>query len=237
MKKTINFILVLLSFIFLSFTPAKADMSEFLSAISGMQVAKDIVNIEPIMLNPEIKQKLKKVYIEAKDTSPTRKASTEAAKTKIADGLKAKGYEIVDNPADAEYIVQINIDKLNVMKEKKSSFFGGLLRSLGSSVLGVAGAFVGASTGNADIAVMAAEVGSSIGSSAGESIGSSLDESVAGYNYSYLGSFRVVVTEKYEGNSKTYNGKYPLIGDSKDITGTITEDISEKISKIVVEIF
>jgi hypothetical protein len=52
-----------------------------------------------------------------------------------------------------------------------------------------------------------------------------------------LGSFTVVVTEKYNENTKTYNGKYPLFGDSKDIKGTITEDISEKVAKVLVEIY
>ena len=237
MRKTINFIFILLTFVFLSFTPAKAEMSDFLSAIAGMQAAKDIANAEPVILNPEIKQKLKKVYVETSNTSSIGELSTELAKTKIVEGLKSKGYEVVDNPTDAEYLVQVDIDKLNIIKEKKSSFFGSVLGFIGKGALGIAGAVAGAATGDYRVAEIVTGVASSVGSSAGEALGNALDESVAGYNYSYLGSFRVVVTEKYEENSKTYNGKYPLVGDSKDISGTITEDISEKISKIVVEIF
>jgi hypothetical protein len=84
---------------------------------------------------------------------------------------------------------------------------------------------------------IAAKVGSSVGGAVGEAVGDKLDEAVAGYNYTYLGSFVVAVIEKYNGNTKSYNGKYPLFGESKEIKETITEDISEKVSKVLVEIF
>jgi len=232
--KTLTFIIAVL---FLVPFTAKADMNDFLNAMAGMQAVKDVAKSEPVILNPEAKQKLKKIYVEIKNTSSVSDLSTDLAKTKVTEGLKAKGYEIVDNAEDAEYLLQADINKLNIMREKKSSFFGSILGAVGKGILGVAGAFAGAATGNADIAVMAADVGGSVGSSAGEAVGGALDDSVAGYNYSYLGSFTVVVTEKYNGNTKTYNGKYPLFGDSKDIKGTITEDISEKVAKVLVEIY
>lgn len=216
---------------------SQAGLFDFYNALSGMHAVKDVANSQPVILNPEVKQKLKKIYVEIKNTSSVSGLSAEPIKAKVIEGLKAKGYEIVESPDTAEYLVTVDINKLTIVKEKKVSLFSNILSGIGSSALGIMGAFAGAATGNMNLPQIAAQVGSSVGGAVGEAVGDKLDEAVAGYNYSYLGSFVVAVIEKYNGDTKTYNGKYPLFGESKQIKGTITEDISEKVSKILVEIF
>jgi len=235
--KAVKVLALIIAILFLIPFVSYADMNDFYNALSGMQAVKDVANAQPVMLNPEIKQKLKKIYIEIKNTSPVSGLSTEPIKAKVVEGLKAKGYEIVENPDTAEYLVTVDINKLTIVKEKKVSLFGSILSGVGSAALGVAGAVAGAATGNMHLPQIAAQVGSSVGEAVGEAVGDKLDEAVAGYNYTYLGSFVVAVIEKYNGDTKTYNGKYPLFGESKQIKGTITEDISEKVSKVLVEIF
>jgi hypothetical protein len=235
--KTVKVLALIITILFLIPFTAKAGVLDFYNALSGMQAVKDVANTQPVILNPEIKQKLKKIYIEIKNTSSVSGLSTEPIKAKVVEGLKAKGYEIVESPDTAEYLVTVDINKLTIMKEKKVSLFGSILSGVGRTALGIAGAFAGAATGNMHLPQIAAQVGSSVGEALGEAVGEKLDEAVAGYNYSYLGSFVVAVIEKYNEDTKTYHGKYPLFGESKEIKGTITEDISEKVSKVLVEIF
>jgi len=235
--KVVKVLALIITILFLIPFTAKAGVLDFYNALSAMQAVKDVANTQPIILNPEIKQKLKKIYIEIKNTSSVSGLSTEPIKAKVVEGLKAKGYEIVESPDTAEYLVTVDINKLTIMKEKKVSLFSSILSGVGRTALGIAGAFAGAATGNMYLPQIAAQVGSSVGGALGEAVGEKLDEAVAGYNYSYLGSFVVAVIEKYNGDTKTYNGKYPLFGESKEIKGTITEDISEKVSRILVEIF
>jgi hypothetical protein len=235
--KAVKVLALIIAILFLIPFTTQADMNDFYNALSGMQAIKDAANGQPVMLNPEIKQKLKKIYIEIKNTSPVSGLSTEPIKAKVVEGLKAKGYEIVENPDTAEYLVTVDINKLTIVKEKKVSLFGSILGGVGSTVLGVAGAVAGAATGNMHLPQIAAEVGSSVGSVVGEAVGDKLDEALVGCNYAYAGTLVVAVIEKYNEDTKTYNGKYPLFGESKQIKGTITEDISEKVSKVLVEIF
>jgi len=235
--KVVKVLALIIAILFLIPFVSYAGMNDFYNALSGMQAVKDVANAQPVMLNPEVKQKLKKIYIEIKNTSPVSGLSTEPIKEKVVEGLKAKGYEIVENPDTAEYLVTVDINKLTIVKEKKVSLFGSVLSGVGSAALGIAGAVAGAATGNMHLPQIAAQVGSSVGGAVGEAVGDKLDEAVVGYNYTYLGSFMVAVIEKYNGDTKTYNGKYPLFGESKQIKGTITEDISEKVSKVLVEIF
>jgi hypothetical protein len=235
--KTVKVLALIITILFLIPFTAQAGLFDFYNALSGMHAVKDVANAEPVILNPEIKQKLKKIYIEIKNTSSVSGLSTEPIKAKVVEGLKAKGYEIVDSPDTAEYLVTVDINKLTIVKEKKVSLFGSILRGVGSATIGIAGAFAGAATGNMHLPEIAAKVGSSVGGAVGEAVGDKLDEAVAGYNYTYLGSFVLAVIEKYNGNTKSYNGKYPLFGESKEIKETITEDISEKVSKVLVEIF
>jgi hypothetical protein len=235
--KAVKVLALIITILFLIPFTAQAGMNDFYNALSGMQAVKDVANAQPVMLNPEIKQKLKKIYVEIKNTSSVNGLSTEPIKAKVVEGLKAKGYEIVESPDTAEYLLTVDINKLTIVKEKKVSLFGSILSGVGSAALGIAGAFAGAATGNMHLPQVAAQVGSSVGGAVGEAVGDKLDEAVVGYNYTYLGSFVVAVIEKYNGDTKTYNGKYPLFGESKQIKGTITEDISEKVSKVLVEIF
>jgi len=215
---------------------AYAGGEDFLSAMQAMQAIRDVSRSEVIMLNPEAKAKLKTVYVEVSNSSSVG-IDTAKIKDAVTKSLTEKGYQVVETSDTAGYVVQIDLSKLNIIKEKKSNFFGSLLSGIAKTTIGVAGATVGAFSG-AGVAgtQIITQAGSTVGEAVGSAVGSGIDDALSGENYSYLGSVVVQVKEKHT-EVKDYRGQYPLAGNSKEIEGTFTDEVASKISKIVQNIF
>ncbi|MEM3370014.1 MAG: complement resistance protein TraT [Candidatus Micrarchaeia archaeon] len=215
---------------------AYAGGEDFLSAMQAMQAIRDVSKSEAIMLNPEAKAKLKTVYVEVSNSSSVG-IDTAKIKDAVTKSLTEKGYQVVDAADNAGYVVQIDLSKLNIIKEKKSNFFGSLLGGITKTTIGIAGATVGAlsGTGVAGTQIIT-QAGSTVGEAVGSAVGSGIDDALSGENYSYLGSVVVQVREKYT-EVKDYRGQYPLAGNSKEIEGTFTDEIANKIKKIVQNVF
>ncbi len=97
---------------------AYAGGEDFLSAIQAMQAMRDVSKSEAIMLNPEAKAKLKTVYVEVSNTSSVN-IEINRIKDAVTKSLTEKGYQIVDAADNAGYVIQIDLSKLNIIKEKK----------------------------------------------------------------------------------------------------------------------
>lgn len=207
---------------------------DFLSAIQGMQAIRDVSKTEPIMLDPESKGKIKTVYVEVSNSSNLN-IDLDTIKNSAINVLKEKGYTLCEKPEECGYIVQIDLTKINIIKEKKSSFFGSLLGGIAKTTLGIAGALAGSKYGINESQIFS-QVGASAGEMAGSAIGGNIDNALSGENYSYLGSMLILIKEKKE-SQKEYKGQYPLAGNSKEIEGSFTNDLANKISKVIQSIF
>lgn len=227
-------LLIALIAVFMLAGTVYASGEDFLSAMQAMQAMRDISKSEAIMLNPEAKSKLKTVYIEVSNSSSVG-IDTAKIKDAAVKPLTEKGYQVVDTPDTAGYIVQVDLSKLNIIKEKKSNFFGSLFGGIARTMVGTAGAVAGATTGIIGSQIIT-QTGSSVGEAVGNAVGSGIDDALSGENYSYLGSVVIQIKEKYT-TEKDYRGQYPLAGNSKEIEGTFTDEIVDKISKIVQNIF
>ncbi|MEM4134678.1 MAG: complement resistance protein TraT [Candidatus Micrarchaeia archaeon] len=228
--------LISLMVIFILVGIAYAGGEDFLSAIQAMQAMRDVSKSEAIMLNPEAKAKLKTVYVEVSNTSSVN-IEINRIKDAVTKSLTEKGYQIVDAADNAGYIVQIDLSKLNIIKEKKSNFFGSLLGGIARTTIGIAGAAVGALSGAGVTGTqIISQAGASVGEAVGSAVGSGIDDALSGENYSYLGSVVIQIKERYT-EVKEYRGQYPLAGNSKEIEGTFTDEIANKITKVVQNIF
>lgn len=232
MKKLLTSFAVVVVFLAVGTVYASED---FLSAIQAMQAIRDVSKTEAIMLNPEVKSKVKTVYVEVTNSSSVN-LDTANITNAVTTALREKGYEILNDPAQAGYVVQIDFTKLNIIKEKKSNFFGGLLGGIARTVVGAAGAVAGATTGIVGSQIIT-QASSHVGEAVGSAVGSGIDNALSGENYSYLGSIVIFVKEKDGTSVKDYRGQYPLAGNSKDIEGTFTDDVVSKTIKIMQNIF
>lgn len=222
--------------VFVSSKTTLAGNEDFLSAIQAMQAIRDVSKSEGILLNPEAKANLKTVYVEVSNAS-TVNIETDRIKEAVTKAFTEKGYQITEFADSAGYVVQIDLSKLNIIKEKKSSFFGSLFGGIARTTVGIAGATLGAFSGAGVVGTqIISQAGSSVGEAVGNAVGSSIDDALSGENYSYLGSVVIQVKEKYT-EVKEYRGQYPLAGNSKEITGTFTDEIASKIAKIVQNVF
>ncbi len=64
---------------------------------------------DTIFFDPEYKMTHKKIFIDVTNTSNIRKINISNFKQKIASDLQAKGYTIVVDPTQADYILQVNV--------------------------------------------------------------------------------------------------------------------------------
>lgn len=120
---------------------------------------------DTIFLDPVKKMQNRSIYIEVRNTSDLQEVDTNLVKTRLTEKLRAKGYEIVDNPLKAGYILQVNI--LYMDYYRKTGAKEGALTGA------VVGGIAGASAGGGDVeALILAAAGAALGYVGGAIVGS-----------------------------------------------------------------
>lgn len=64
---------------------------------------------DTIFLDVTKKAKYRHVYVDVRNTSQFQEVDTNALKNAIAEKLVAKGYEVVNDPEKADYVLQVNV--------------------------------------------------------------------------------------------------------------------------------
>lgn len=120
---------------------------------------------ETIFLNP-VSDNKKTIYIQIRNTSDKRDLNiTQELKT----NLLIKGYKVVDNLDNAQFLLQVNI--LQVGKSNLENPFESLQGGYGGAIQGaVAGAAIGSLAGDGDGAIMGGLIGGVIGTVADASV-------------------------------------------------------------------
>ncbi|MGC9017050.1 MAG: complement resistance protein TraT [Caldimicrobium sp.] len=138
---------------------------------------------DTIFLDPFKKAQNRTIYVEVRNTSDLQEVNPAMVRDRLIQKLQAKGYQIVNNPMDAGYIVQINILYMDYYK-KTGAKEGALEGAL-------AGGIAGASAGGRDVeALILAAAGSALGYVGGAVVGSMIKIET------YAGVIDVQVMEK-----------------------------------------
>lgn len=221
MKRLTVFIAIVVFFIS---TTAFAEIDDAQQAVQALSMAKQMSQTTPVVLNPEAKKQIDTVYLEVINGS-TVGLNVDAVKKELVDRFTSGGYKVVENPAEAGYVVQISIGKLTVYQEKSSS---GLLSGIGSTLGGLFGLAAGVATGSTAGMEIGSKVGSAVGGAAGEVTETVALEAMLGKKFSYLGIADVNVVENFQEQKKEYKGNYPIAGKGKNIT---VDEFSSQVGK------
>ena len=163
-----------------------------LSACSGTYEAVEHRNLETevkmsqsIFLDPEIKYANKNIFIEVRNTSDMQDIDFQHI---IESRLKERGYNIVQNPVDAGYRLQVNVLYIDRSREG--------LTAEAAAAGGFGGAVIGAATGRGSTRVTGGLIGTAVGSLVGAAVGSqfSID--------SFIGITDIQIQEKVPGGVK-----------------------------------
>lgn len=203
---------------------AFAGVDDAQQAMQSLSMAKQISQTTPLVLDPETKKQINTVYLEVINGSAVA-FDVDMVKKALIDSFTNEGYNVVDSPEQAGYIVQISIGKLTVYQEKSSS---GILSGIGSTLGGLFGLAVGVATGSSAGMQIGSQVGSTVGEKTGEVAENVALDAMLGKKFSYLGVADVNVTESFQEQKKEYKGNYPIVGKGKNIT---VEEFSSQIGK------
>ncbi|NPV51710.1 MAG: hypothetical protein HPY60_11030 [Candidatus Methanofastidiosum sp.] len=138
-----------------------------LTAIEHSDMQVKLKMTDTIFLDPVLKAKNRTVFIAVNNTSDMQEVDTEMLKNLIAGRLTAKGYQVVQNPDQAGYIIQANV------------LYMDYVRQTGTHEGGITGALVGAGTGalvgqSRDTSIALGLIGGLIGGVGGALIGKAI---------------------------------------------------------------
>lgn len=140
---------------------------------------------DTIFLDPVKRAKYRNVYIDVKNTSQFQEINTEALKTSIAEKLRNKGYSVINDHGQADYILQVNV--LYFDYYRKTAAGEGAVT--GAVTAGGAGALAGG--GDVDRLILAA-IGAGIGYVGGAVVGSAIKVET------FAGAVDIQIMEKAE---------------------------------------
>jgi len=211
-----------------------AGVEELQHAMQVMQMVKEVTHTQPVILNPLVREKIEKLYLEVISSVPFQ-INTELIRQHLMKSFSRAGYTVVDDPVDAGYVVQVNITKFYHAEEKKS---GGFLGAIGAQLGGYAGLVMGAGAGSAIGMQVGSKLGAALGEKAGETVEKTAKEAVMGKVYVYMGVATVNVIENFQGKMKEITGTYPLLGKGKGLVGDIlSEAIARNLDVTLVKSF
>lgn len=205
---------------------------------------------DTIFLDPVKKAKLKNVYVDVRNTSQLIEVNTENLKNAIAEKIKARGYNIVNDPLQADYILQVNVLYFDYYRKTAAK------EAAGEGA--IAGGLAGAAAGGRDIdALILAALGAGIGYVGGALVGSAIkietfagvvdiqlmeksDNPVTGkvVTAAKQGTSTTIQTEqKYESNYQIYRTKLAVTATQTNLkrdqaAAEITRMLAEQISGI-----
>lgn len=206
---------------------------------------------DTIFLDPVKKTKYRNIYIDVRNTSQLQEVDTNTLKNALAEKLLTKGYKIIDEPAQADYILQVNVlyfDYYRKTATKESAGVGAF-----------AGAGAGALAGGRDIdALILAALGAGAGYIGGALVGSAIKiETFAGVVDIQIQEKAdnlvkgKIVTNASQGTSttiqteSTYTSPFQIYRTKLAVTATQTNlkkdiaaaEIVKKLSEQIAEIF
>lgn len=94
---------------------------------------------DTIFLDVTKKMEYRDIYVDVRNTSQFQEVDTNALRNLIAENLTAKGYNIVSNPKEADYILQVNVlyfDYYRKTGAKEGATEGAIAGGLGGAVAG-----------------------------------------------------------------------------------------------------
>jgi cell division protein FtsL len=164
-------------------------LAVILSACSGTYEAIEHRNLETevnmsqsIFLDPEIRYSNKNIFIEVRNTSDMQDIDFQHI---IESRLKEKGYNIVQNPRDAAYRLQVNVLYINPSSKG--------MTAEAAAAGGFGGAIIGAATGRGSTRVTGGLIGTAVGSLVGAAVGSQFKID------SFMGIADIQIQEKVPG--------------------------------------
>ena len=198
---------------------------------------------DTIFLDVTKKMKYRDIYIDVRNTSQFQEVDTNALKNLIAENLTAKGYNIVTDPSEADYVLQVNVlyfDYYRKTGAREGATEGAIAGGLGGAVAG---------GGDTESLILAA-LGAGAGYVGGALVGSAVKiETFAGVvdiqimekaDKPVTGK---IVTNASQGSSTTiqteqeYQSDYQIYRTKLAVTATQTnlkrEEAAQKISNMI----
>lgn len=122
---------------------------------------------DTIFLDPVKKMKLRNVFVDVRNTSQFQEVDVSALRDAIAQNLKAKGYNVLASPENADYILQVNVLYFDYYRKTAAK------EGAGEGLL--VGGAAGAALGGRDIdALILAALGAGVGYLGGALVGSAI---------------------------------------------------------------
>lgn len=112
---------------------------QMITAIEHSDMQVKLKMTDTIFLDPVAKAKNKTVYVAVNNTSDMQEVDTALLQNLIASRLTAKGYQVVQDPSQAGYIIQANILYMDYYREtgtKEGAIEGGLAGAGAGALIG-----------------------------------------------------------------------------------------------------
>lgn len=128
-------VIVLAAFFVSSFSGC----AQMINAIEHSSMETKVKMTDTVFLDPIKKAKLKTVFVTVTNTSEFQEADAELIKNLITSRLQAKGYQIVDDPDKAGYMIQANLLYMDYYRNtgaKEGAIEGGLIGAGSGALIG-----------------------------------------------------------------------------------------------------
>lgn len=140
---------------------------QMINAIEHSDMQVKLKMTDTIFLDPVAKAKNKTVFVAVNNTSDMQEVDTGVLQNLIASRLTAKGYSVVQDPAQAGYVIQVNV------------LYMDYYRQTGTKEGAVEGALVGAGSGaligqSRDTSIALGLIGGVVGGLGGALLGKAL---------------------------------------------------------------
>lgn len=122
---------------------------------------------DTIFLDVNKRMKYRHIFVDVRNTSQLQEVDTNILRNAIAEKLVAKGYEVVDDPSKADYILQVNVLYFDYYRKTGAKE--------GATEGAIAGGLAGGVAGGGDVdALILAALGAGAGYFGGALIGSAV---------------------------------------------------------------
>lgn len=140
---------------------------QMINAIEHSDMQAKLKMTDTIFLDPVVRAKNKTIYVTVNNTSDMQEVDTAMLQNLIVSRLTAKGYQVVNDPAQAGYIIQTNILYMDYYRQTGTK--EGALE--GALVGGGSGALIGQSR---DTSIALGLIGALVGGVGGALLGKAL---------------------------------------------------------------
>lgn len=207
-----------------------------LSRITKFQVTY----YSPIYLDPLLKARVSKVFVETIDTSGMG-FPVDSITSEVKFSLSQKGYTVVDEPEKADLILRIHFNKLEI---KQNEIYSGSGRYYGRTIGRAVGYEVikpgyGWGIGEA-LKAVGRQIISDIGEKTGEKIATALKKEISGVPFRFYGTIKVELIELTQSKSLEKKGYYSFSGEGlnyehKNFLKQVTDETLRIIENSIIK--